>query len=172
MQSTRTRARCTPHTPQQDGFIHLTKDPQLLLGVANMFYKGVADAFLVLVIDSSRLSSKVRGHEPSRVLVCCLGCAAPLNAGAAATATAAAGGAGAGSAGRQHAAVGADSDSAVPAPGERQRVLLGRSPACACCRARAASAHHPSIRTRATCIAALHDCRIAPSSTARSILAP
>lgn len=43
----------------QDGFIHLTKDPSLLLSVANHFYKSVTDDFLVLVIDSTKLTSRV-----------------------------------------------------------------------------------------------------------------
>jgi hypothetical protein len=45
---------------QADGFIHLTKEPQLLLGVANHFYTQVPGTFLVLAIDSTKLSSKVR----------------------------------------------------------------------------------------------------------------
>lgn len=44
---------------QADGFIHLTKEPQLLLGVANHFYTTVPGTFLVLAIDSTKLSSKV-----------------------------------------------------------------------------------------------------------------
>lgn len=43
----------------QDGFTHLTKEAPLLLGVANNFYKGIEDDFLVLVIDSKKLTSKV-----------------------------------------------------------------------------------------------------------------
>jgi len=48
-----------PPTPIQDGFIHLTKEADLLLGVANHFYKQVPGDFLVLAIDSKQLSSKV-----------------------------------------------------------------------------------------------------------------
>ena len=44
---------------KQDGFIHLTKEAELLLGVANHFYKQVPGDFLVLAIDSKQLSSKV-----------------------------------------------------------------------------------------------------------------
>lgn len=47
----------------QDGFIHLTKEAPLLLGVANHFYKDIKDEFLVLVIDSRKLTSKV-GEDP------------------------------------------------------------------------------------------------------------
>jgi uncharacterized protein (DUF952 family) len=46
---------------QADGFIHLTKEAQLLLGVANHFYTQVPGTFLVLAIDSTKLSSKVSG---------------------------------------------------------------------------------------------------------------
>uniref|UniRef100_A0A383VBQ5 DUF952 domain-containing protein n=1 Tax=Tetradesmus obliquus TaxID=3088 RepID=A0A383VBQ5_TETOB len=48
-----------PPTYGADGFIHLTKEPQLLLGVANHFYTTVPGTFLVLAIDSTKLSSKV-----------------------------------------------------------------------------------------------------------------
>lgn len=43
----------------QDGFVHLTADPQLLIGVANHFYKGVKDAFLLLCLDASKLTAEV-----------------------------------------------------------------------------------------------------------------
>ena len=48
-----------PSLSIQDGFTHLTKDPQLLLGVANHFYTAIPGAFLVLVLDPSKLTSKV-----------------------------------------------------------------------------------------------------------------
>lgn len=48
-----------PPTYEADGFIHLTKEADLLLGVANHFYKQVPGDFLVLAIDSKQLSSKV-----------------------------------------------------------------------------------------------------------------
>lgn len=52
--------------PLQDGFIHLTKEAELLLGVANHFYKPVPGDFLVLAIDSSKLTSKVDNiHTPA-----------------------------------------------------------------------------------------------------------
>ncbi|KAF6263908.1 hypothetical protein COO60DRAFT_1634833 [Scenedesmus sp. NREL 46B-D3] len=47
-----------PPTYEADGFIHLTKEAQLLLGVANHFYTQVPGTFLVLAIDSAKLSSK------------------------------------------------------------------------------------------------------------------
>ena len=44
----------------QDGFIHLTADPQLLLTVANHFYTASQGDWLVLVLDSSKLTAEVR----------------------------------------------------------------------------------------------------------------
>mmetsp|Transcript_35177 Transcript_35177/g.111185 ORF Transcript_35177/g.111185 Transcript_35177/m.111185 type:complete len:152 (+) Transcript_35177:180-635(+) len=61
------KAAGTPYFPptyEGDGFIHLTKDPQLLLGVANHFYTDVPGAYVVLVIDSARLTSEVK-FEPA-----------------------------------------------------------------------------------------------------------
>ncbi len=55
---------CCNHGVLQDGFIHLTKEADLLLGVANHFYKQVPGDFLVLAIDSKQLSSKVGGAVP------------------------------------------------------------------------------------------------------------
>ncbi|KAG2430658.1 hypothetical protein HYH02_013656 [Chlamydomonas schloesseri] len=48
-----------PPTYEQDGFIHLTADARFLLGVGNLFYKDVAGTFLLLVLDSEKLSAKV-----------------------------------------------------------------------------------------------------------------
>eukprot|EP00882_Tetradesmus_deserticola_P007484 GHRQ01007883.1.p1 GENE.GHRQ01007883.1~~GHRQ01007883.1.p1 ORF type:complete len:137 (+),score=69.07 GHRQ01007883.1:309-719(+) len=48
-----------PPTYEADGFIHLTKEPQLLLAVANQFYTQVPGTYLVLALDSTKLSSKV-----------------------------------------------------------------------------------------------------------------
>jgi len=48
----------TRHHPQ-DGFIHLTQEAELLLGVANQFYQDVPGTFLVLALDPARLTSKV-----------------------------------------------------------------------------------------------------------------
>jgi Protein of unknown function (DUF952) len=43
----------------QDGFIHLTADPSLLLEVANRFYTKSQGDWEVLVIDSARLTAEV-----------------------------------------------------------------------------------------------------------------
>lgn len=48
-----------PPTYEADGFIHLTKEPHLLLPVANHFYTGVPGEFLVLELDSRLLKAKV-----------------------------------------------------------------------------------------------------------------
>jgi uncharacterized protein (DUF952 family) len=61
----------TPFTPpMQDGFIHLTKEAELLLGVANHFYKPVPGDFLVLAIDSSKLTSKVGNRHAPQATAC------------------------------------------------------------------------------------------------------
>ena len=48
-----------PPTYGADGFIHLTADPSLLLQVGNHFYKGDPGKWILLVIDSSKLTSEV-----------------------------------------------------------------------------------------------------------------
>ncbi|CAL8463589.1 g3123 [Coccomyxa elongata] len=54
-----------PPTYDQDGFIHLTKDPNFLLGVANNFYSSKDPwEWICLRIDPSRLTSEVR-YEPA-----------------------------------------------------------------------------------------------------------
>lgn len=64
-----------PPSYSQDGFIHLTADPSLLLTVANHFYKGDAGKWIVLVIDSGALKAEVKfepaapvGNRPSHGL--------------------------------------------------------------------------------------------------------
>jgi Protein of unknown function (DUF952) len=44
----------------QDGFIHLTADPKLLLEVANRFYVASQGDWEVLVIDPAKLTAEVR----------------------------------------------------------------------------------------------------------------
>ena len=50
-----------PPTYDQDGFIHLTAEPGLLLDVANQFYKAAPGDWLVLQLDSAKLRSEVGG---------------------------------------------------------------------------------------------------------------
>ncbi|KAL4419496.1 hypothetical protein ABPG77_002282 [Micractinium sp. CCAP 211/92] len=49
---------------QQDGFIHLTADPALLLPVANHFYTSSRGDWLVLVLDAGKLTAEVK-FEPA-----------------------------------------------------------------------------------------------------------
>jgi hypothetical protein len=63
----------------QDGFIHLTKEPSLLLTVANHFYRDVPGDWVVLCIDSSKLTSKAGAAAAAasgcpRLLASCLAC--------------------------------------------------------------------------------------------------
>lgn len=51
-----------PSTYEADGFIHLTKEAGLLLGVANHFYKASPDAWQLLEIDSTKLTAKARAR--------------------------------------------------------------------------------------------------------------
>jgi hypothetical protein len=48
----------------QDGFIHMTKEPKLLLTVANHFYTDVKGEYVVLAVDSTKLTSPVK-FEPA-----------------------------------------------------------------------------------------------------------
>jgi uncharacterized protein (DUF952 family) len=48
------------HVAWQDGFIHLTADPSLLLEVANRFYTNSSGDWEVLVIDPAKLSAEVK----------------------------------------------------------------------------------------------------------------
>lgn len=60
-----TSAPYYPSTYEQDGFIHLTKDPSFLLKVANHFYREPADTeWILLVIDGAKLTSEVK-YEPA-----------------------------------------------------------------------------------------------------------
>ncbi|CAN0046434.1 unnamed protein product [Phaeothamnion confervicola] len=57
----------TPATYKQDGFIHATAEPGLLLPVANHFYAEVPGAFLCLAIDSLRIGAEVRYESATPV---------------------------------------------------------------------------------------------------------
>jgi uncharacterized protein (DUF952 family) len=47
-----------------DGFIHCTRQPAVLLEVANRFYQGVPGDYLVLDIDPGRLTAELRDEAP------------------------------------------------------------------------------------------------------------
>lgn len=53
-----------PPTYRHDGFIHLTKEAELLLPVANHFYKNDPGTYLVLKLDSTKLKAEVK-FEPA-----------------------------------------------------------------------------------------------------------
>eukprot|EP00854_Cymbomonas_tetramitiformis_P012995 gene12995-15357_t len=59
-----TQTKYFPPTYEQDGFIHLTKEAELLLKVANHFYTDVVGDYIVLSIESSKLTSEVK-FEPA-----------------------------------------------------------------------------------------------------------
>jgi uncharacterized protein (DUF952 family) len=57
-----------PYLPGQfdaDGFIHCTIEPEILLHIANTFYREAPGEFLVLVIDPARLTSALKYEPPS-----------------------------------------------------------------------------------------------------------
>jgi uncharacterized protein (DUF952 family) len=49
-------------TLAQEGFIHAS-GPSQVTGVANMFYKGIEDDLVVLVIDQERVRAPIRYEE-------------------------------------------------------------------------------------------------------------
>ncbi len=55
------------HAPSlsREGFIHATQGDDLLLQIANAFYKDQPGEFVVLSIDESRLTSEVRWEAPA-----------------------------------------------------------------------------------------------------------
>ena len=48
-----------------DGFIHCTTEPEVLLHIANSFYRAAPGEFLVLVIDPALLTAPLRYEPPS-----------------------------------------------------------------------------------------------------------
>ena len=53
-----------PESYGLDGFIHLTEKAELLLPVANHFYRGDTRAWLLLVLDAGKLKAEVK-MEPA-----------------------------------------------------------------------------------------------------------
>jgi uncharacterized protein (DUF952 family) len=49
-----------PEGFDRDGFIHCTREPEVLLEVANAFYRQTPGEMLVLVIDPARVQAEVR----------------------------------------------------------------------------------------------------------------
>lgn len=59
-----------PYLPpgfQQDGFIHCTQGGDVLLRVANAFYRNVAGEFLVLIIDADKVGAPVKYEPPAPI---------------------------------------------------------------------------------------------------------
>lgn len=50
-----------------DGFIHCTDDRDVLLQVANSFYRGIAGDFVVLEIDADRLTAECVWEAPAHI---------------------------------------------------------------------------------------------------------
>lgn len=48
-----------------DGFVHCTAGDALMLEVANRFYRAAPGAFVLLVIDQTRLSAPLKWEPPS-----------------------------------------------------------------------------------------------------------
>jgi uncharacterized protein (DUF952 family) len=49
-----------PESLASEGFIHCTREPDVLLGVANRLYRQAPGEYLVLVIDPDRLTSPLK----------------------------------------------------------------------------------------------------------------
>jgi uncharacterized protein (DUF952 family) len=56
-----------PYLPEAypaDGFIHCTREPEVMLQIANRFYRTAAGDVLVLVIDADRVGAPVKWEPP------------------------------------------------------------------------------------------------------------
>lgn len=70
-----------PYVPERfadDGFIHCTLGGDLMLEVANAFYKDAPGRFQVLVIDASRVAAEVRYEAPHPIDARASGGAGPI----------------------------------------------------------------------------------------------
>ena len=56
-----------PPTYQQDGFVHATANPSMLLGVGNHFYKNIPGEWICLEILPSVLGAPVKFESPAPV---------------------------------------------------------------------------------------------------------
>src|SRR5215218_6058147 len=57
-----------PYLPAEyaaDGFIHCTAGEELMLSVANRFYRDAPSEFVLLVIDPARLSAPLKWEAPA-----------------------------------------------------------------------------------------------------------
>ena len=67
-ESTKPFAPVTNTSLATDGFIHCTDDRDVLLQVANNFYRGLTGEFVVLEIDTDRLTAECVWEEPAHVV--------------------------------------------------------------------------------------------------------
>ena len=61
-------AAAEPYLPEAfaaDGFIHCTQEPEVMLKIANRFYKGLPGELLVLVIDVDKVTAEVKWEAPA-----------------------------------------------------------------------------------------------------------
>jgi uncharacterized protein (DUF952 family) len=61
----------TPYLPTEynaDGFVHCTAGDELMLRVANAVYRGVAGDFVLLIIDSRRLTAPLKWERSTDAL--------------------------------------------------------------------------------------------------------
>jgi uncharacterized protein len=49
----------------KDGFIHCTKEPEVMLQIANRFYKGLTGDLLVLVIETDKVNAPIKWEPPA-----------------------------------------------------------------------------------------------------------
>ncbi len=49
---------------EREGFIHCTREPEILLQVANNVFKDTPGEFLVLVIDPARVTAEIKFESP------------------------------------------------------------------------------------------------------------
>ncbi|MCE2850212.1 MAG: DUF952 domain-containing protein [Roseiflexaceae bacterium] len=54
-----------PSDYAKDGFVHCTAGDELMIKVANRFYQTVPGEFIVLVVDTDRLTSPLKWEAPS-----------------------------------------------------------------------------------------------------------
>lgn len=48
-----------------EGFIHCTKEPEVMLGVANRFYKNIKGDVAILVLDPKKIKAEVKYEPPA-----------------------------------------------------------------------------------------------------------
>jgi hypothetical protein len=54
-----------PKTYVADGFIHCTKEPEVMLQIANRFYKSLPGTLFVLLIDADLVKSPIKWEAPA-----------------------------------------------------------------------------------------------------------